>query len=81
MDEFDDERTWGNPKRYNVAKLLNVLWARELVAKTDPKEIVINTVNPGSVKIALHRENMNNMENKFTELFYRTTEKDARNPI
>lgn len=78
LDELDDERTWGNPERYNVSKLLNVLWTRELAAKTNPYEIIINTVNPGLVKSDLHRENTNNTEKIFTEFFGRTTEEGAR---
>lgn len=78
LDELDDEKNWGNPDRYNVSKLLNVLWTRELASKVKPSDIVINTVNPGLVKSSLHRENKNSMEKKFTEYFGRTTEEGAR---
>ena len=78
LDELDNEKSWGNPDRYNVSKLLNVLWTRELASKVKPSEIVINTVNPGLVKSSLHRENTNGMEKKFTEFFGRTTEEGAR---
>lgn len=78
LDELDDEKNWGNPDRYNVSKLLNVLWTRELASKVKPSEIVVNTVNPGLVKSSLHRENKNSMEKKFTEFFGRTTEEGAR---
>ena len=78
LDELDNEKNWGNPDRYNVSKLLNVLWTRELASKVKSSEIVINTVNPGLVKSSLHRENTNGMEKKFTEFFGRTTEEGAR---
>lgn len=78
LSELDDKKNWGNPDRYNVSKLLNVLWTRELASKVEPAEIVINTVNPGLVKSNLHRENTNGMEKKFTEYFGRTTEEGAR---
>ena len=78
LDELDDKATWGNPDRYNVSKLLNVLWTRELASKVSPKEIIVNTVNPGLVKSSLHRENSNGAEKKFTEFFGRTTEEGAR---
>jgi len=81
LDELDNEVTWGNPDRYNVSKLLNVLWARELAAKVSPLEIIVNTVNPGLVKSSLHRENTNRVEEKFTEFFGRTTEEGARNLV
>ncbi len=78
LEELDDKANWGNPDRYNVSKLLNVLWTRELAAKVSPKQIVVNTVNPGLVKSSLHRENTNGAEKKFTEFFGRTTEEGAR---
>lgn len=78
LDELDDEKNWGNPDRYNVSKLLNVLWTRELASRVKPSDIVVNTVNPGLVKSSLHRENKNSMEKKFTEYFGRTTEEGAR---
>lgn len=78
LDELDDEKNWGFPDRYNVSKLLNVLWTRELASKVKPSEIVINTVNPGLVKSSLHRENKNTMEKKFIEFFGRTNEEGAR---
>ena len=78
LDELDNEKNWAAPDRYNVSKLLNVLWTRELASKVKPAEIVINTVNPGLVKSSLHRENRNSMERIFTDLFGRTTEEGAR---
>lgn len=78
LDELDDEKNWGNPDRYHVSKLLNVLWTRELASKVDPSEIIINTVNPGLVKSNLNRENTNGMEKRFRDLFGRTTEEGAR---
>ena len=78
LEELDDQKNWGSPDRYNVSKLLNVLWTRELASKVKPSEVIINTVNPGLVKSSLHRENKNGMELKFTEFFGRTTEEGAR---
>lgn len=81
LDELDDEKNWGNPDRYNVSKLLNVLWTRELASKVDASQVIINTVNPGLVKSSLYRENTNGIEKKFTEFFGRTTEEGARTII
>ncbi len=67
-----------HPERYNTSKLLNVLWTRELASKVDPKEIIINTVNPGLVRSDLHRENTNAVEEKFTAFFGWTTEEGGR---
>ena len=78
IEELDDRSTFGNPDRYNVSKLLNVLWARELAAKVKPSEIIVNTVNPGLVQSSLHRENKNAAEKKFTAIFGRTTEEGGR---
>ena len=75
---LDDQSNWGNPDRYNVSKLLNVLWTRELASKVNASDIIVNTVNPGLVKSTLHRENTNAMEAKFTEFFGWTTEEAAR---
>ena len=78
IEKLDDRSTFGNPDRYNVSKLLNVLWARELASKISSSEIVINTVNPGLVCSSLHRENTSAAEKKFTQIFGRTTEEGGR---
>ncbi|KAI4209167.1 MAG: hypothetical protein Q9214_000094 [Letrouitia sp. 1 TL-2023] len=78
IQELDDEKTWSSPDRYNVSKLLNVLWARELASKVDSKDIVINTVNPGLVQSSLHRENTSAAEKKFTAFFGWSTEEGGR---
>lgn len=78
LANLDDQSTWGNPDRYNVSKLLNVLWTRALASRVPPTEIVINTVNPGLVKSSLHRDNTNSSEQKFTAFFGRTTEEGGR---
>ncbi|KAI3316578.1 short-chain dehydrogenase/reductase SDR [Xylariaceae sp. AK1471] len=46
-----------NIERYSTSKLLNVLWVRELSARTSrlKLDIVINTVNPGFCASSLHR--------------------------
>ena len=76
--EMDNKTNFGHPERYNTSKLLNVLWTRELASKVDPKEIIINTVNPGLVRSDLHRENTNAVEEKFTAFFGWTTEEGGR---
>ncbi|KAL8734239.1 MAG: hypothetical protein Q9181_003285 [Wetmoreana brouardii] len=76
--ELDDKTNWGYPERYNLSKLLNVLWARELASKVDSKELVINTVNPGLVRSSLHRENTNAAEKKFVNFFGWSTEEGGR---
>ena len=81
LEELDQEKTWGNPDRYNVSKLLNLLWTRELASKIKSSEVIVNTVNPGLVKSSLHRENTNGMEKKFTEFFGRSTQEGARTLI
>lgn len=78
IEKLDEKSTFGNPDRYNVSKLLNVLWARELASKVSPTQIIINTVNPGLVQSSLHRENKNAVEKKFTAIFGRTTEEGGR---
>ncbi|KAL8813216.1 MAG: hypothetical protein Q9223_000969 [Gallowayella weberi] len=78
LKEMDGKSTWGNPERYNMSKLLNVLWARELATKVSKDEVIINTVNPGLVKSSLHRENTNAAEAKFTAFFGWTPEEGGR---
>ncbi|KAI0147233.1 NAD(P)-binding protein [Xylariaceae sp. FL1272] len=55
LAHLDDEATFGKDMdRYNITKLLNVLWMRELSARANGN-IVINAVNPGFCKSSLHR--------------------------
>ncbi|KAI1327284.1 NAD(P)-binding protein [Xylariaceae sp. FL0255] len=55
LEHLDDEATFGKDMdRYNVTKLLNVLWMRELSVKASGN-VVINAVNPGFCKSGLHR--------------------------
>ncbi|KAL8778494.1 MAG: hypothetical protein Q9213_007385 [Squamulea squamosa] len=78
IKELDDKTTFAYPERYNLSKLLNVLWARELASKVSKDQIIINTVNPGLVKSSLHRENTNAAEKKFTAFFGWTPEEGGR---
>ena len=78
IERLDDKTSFGNPDRYYVSKLLNVLWTRELAAKVSPTEIIVNTVNPGLVQSTLHRENKSAAEKKFIAIFGRTTEEGGR---
>ncbi len=78
LENLDDPGTFTNPDRYNVSKLLNVLWARELAAQVSPRQVIINTVNPGLVKSSLHRENTSQLEKGFTAILGRTAEEGAR---
>lgn len=72
--KLDDPSTFGAPERYNVSKLLNVLWAREMASKVKPSSVVINAVNPGLVASSLHRDTKSSAEKKFVKLFGRSTE-------
>ncbi|KAI1407553.1 NAD(P)-binding protein [Hypoxylon sp. FL1857] len=52
---LDDKETFGKGMdRYNVTKLLNVLWMRELSNRVSGN-VVINAVNPGFCRSSLHR--------------------------
>ncbi|KAI1329211.1 NAD(P)-binding protein [Xylariaceae sp. FL0255] len=58
LANLDDEKTFGKDMdRYSVTKLLNILWMRELSARTDHTDsnVIINAVNPGFCKTNLHR--------------------------
>ncbi|MCJ1377222.1 hypothetical protein MMC17_000314 [Xylographa soralifera] len=66
------------PDRYNVSKLLNVLWTRELASKIKAKDIVINTVNPGLCHSSLHRDDNSAGLKYFKKIFARTTEEGGR---
>ncbi|KAI0106127.1 dehydrogenase [Hypoxylon sp. NC0597] len=53
--KMDEKETFGKGMdRYNVSKLLNVLWMRELSAKAGTS-VIINAVNPGFCRSTLHR--------------------------
>ncbi|KAI0199500.1 NAD(P)-binding protein [Astrocystis sublimbata] len=55
LTHLDDKATFGKDMdRYNVTKLLNVLWMRELSARANG-DVVINAVNPGFCNSSLHR--------------------------
>ncbi|KAI0540370.1 NAD(P)-binding protein [Xylaria digitata] len=52
---MDTKESFGNGmNRYNVSKLLNVLWMRELSARVNG-DVIINAVNPGFCQSSLHR--------------------------
>ena len=51
-----DKKSAFSPDNYNVSKLLQVLWVQELASKTQPSEVIINTVNPGLCWSSLHRD-------------------------
>lgn len=53
MDEPDSFKQ-NSMDRYNASKLLNLLWLRELDARTDGS-VIINGVNPGLCASSLHR--------------------------
>ncbi|KAI1080455.1 NAD(P)-binding protein [Whalleya microplaca] len=55
LAQMDEKESFGKGmERYNTSKLLNVLWMRELSARTGD-DIIINAVNPGFCKSSLHR--------------------------
>ncbi|KAL8770109.1 MAG: hypothetical protein Q9209_004147 [Squamulea sp. 1 TL-2023] len=78
LKELDDKETWSMPERYNLSKLLNLLWSRELASNVGVEEVIINCVNPGLVQSSLHRENTSVMEKKFTEFFGWSAEEGGR---
>jgi retinol dehydrogenase-12 len=59
------------PWRYNLSKLLEVFWIRELASRTKSIEVVINTVNPGLCWSQLHREDSTTALWLFRKLFAR----------
>lgn len=56
MEELDKPSSFkkGSMDRYNVSKLLDLLWLRELSTKVGD-DIIVNGVNPGLCASALHR--------------------------
>lgn len=56
LDRMDDPDSFkhNSMDRYNASKLLNLLWLRELNARTDGS-VIINGVNPGLCASSLHR--------------------------
>jgi NAD(P)-dependent dehydrogenase (short-subunit alcohol dehydrogenase family) len=56
LARLDEPETFNVPWRYNLSKLLEVLWVRELASRTKSCEVLINTVNPGLCWSQLHRE-------------------------
>ncbi|KAI0381179.1 NAD(P)-binding protein [Hypomontagnella monticulosa] len=55
LANLDRKETFGKGMdRYNVTKLLNVLWMRELSTRAG-ENVVINAVNPGFCRTSLHR--------------------------
>lgn len=56
LDRMDDPESFkqNSMDRYNASKLLNLLWPRELNARTDGS-VIINGVNPGLCASSLHR--------------------------
>ncbi|KAF2455432.1 hypothetical protein BDY21DRAFT_373501 [Lineolata rhizophorae] len=58
-----------SPERYYTTKLLNVLWGRELSSRTDPKEVIVNVVNPGLCRTEIHRYEESHSFRLFQRLF------------
>lgn len=54
LDEKDSFNKSGID-RYNVSKLLNVLWTRELASRVKKDMVTINCLNPGLCATSLHR--------------------------
>ncbi|KAF1965833.1 NAD(P)-binding protein [Bimuria novae-zelandiae CBS 107.79] len=52
---LDDPDAFKGMQRYNISKLLNILWMRELSARLAGDATVVNAVNPGLCASALHR--------------------------
>jgi retinol dehydrogenase-12 len=67
---MDEKETFGTAmQRYYTSKLLNVLWTKELAARIDSKEVLINTVNPGFCYSGLHRHESTGIIKIFLWLF------------
>ncbi|KAI1387322.1 NAD(P)-binding protein [Hypoxylon trugodes] len=45
--------------RYELSKLLDIMWTRILAARLDPTEVIINTINPGYCQNSFHRVDPN----------------------
>jgi retinol dehydrogenase-12 len=70
LARMDEKETFGTAmQRYYTSKLLNVLWTRELAARIDSKEVLINTVNPGFCYSGLHRHESTGIIKIFLWLF------------
>lgn len=75
LARMDEKETFGTAmQRYYTSKLLNVLWTRELAARIDSKEVLINTVNPGFCYSGLHRHEKTGVIKIFLWLFGWTSE-------
>lgn len=71
--------------QYNLSKLVNILFTRELAARTDPRELVITIVNPGLVFTGMGAEDEKTMPflqwavgRTFVNLFARRADVAAR---
>ncbi|KAH7115006.1 dehydrogenase [Dendryphion nanum] len=71
LARMDAPETFEVPWRYNLSKLLEVFWARELASRTKSKEVIVNTVNPGLCWSQLHREDSTTALWVFRKLFAR----------
>jgi retinol dehydrogenase-12 len=71
LARMDAPETFEVPWRYNLSKLLEVFWIRELASRTKSVEVVINTVNPGLCWSQLHREDSTTALWMFRKLFAR----------
>jgi retinol dehydrogenase-12 len=75
LARMDEPETFGSQMdRYYTTKLLNVLWVRELATKVEPKEVIVNNLNPGFCYSGLHRHMGGGFINAFLWLFGWTTE-------
>jgi retinol dehydrogenase-12 len=71
LARMDAPDTFEVPWRYNLSKLLEVFWIRELASRTKSVEVVVNTVNPGLCWSQLHREDSTTALWLFRKLFAR----------
>ncbi|KAF7295470.1 hypothetical protein MIND_01086800 [Mycena indigotica] len=56
LPSFDTDKDWDFDERYNVSKLLGHMAILKLAHYIDPKDVIVNVVNPGFCKSDLARE-------------------------
>lgn len=67
-------------ERYNMSKLLNVLWLRELSLRVG-SEVIVNGVNPGLCASMLHRSDTTPGIKNFNKMFAWTVDQGGHNLV
>ncbi|ORX96754.1 putative 3-oxoacyl-reductase [Clohesyomyces aquaticus] len=78
LARMDEESSFGpSMERYNTSKLLNVFWFRELAARVDAGEVIVNGANPGFCASELHRHDSSPLFQILNKLLAWTPEQGA----